>query len=185
MLLGVGYYLVFGLVIMPWILYRRRHATPRGTLRSRLSAAKAEDGAMSYVPTFVDHYDRPGAMAAAALPALVATKLKRGSRTRRQSAQVAPLPLEETDQSEKPGVSSSETRRPSLGGLFPSHPVANPVSVSPPHVRLSFHDICYDVPDRATGQKRLLHSVSGTVESGQLMALMGASGAGAARRQYL
>lgn len=254
-LLMAGYYVVFGLVVTPWLLHCRRHSTPRGAIRTPPSPAETKESTFSAEELArlpVDHYDTPGAIAGLAARLAYARRqsmepvrrARRSVEVLRRASLTGTEGLAEATHSNSPPhldaaiASSSEaaavhamSSSPRLADLSAQSPTSSsspqaaaaisesgaavgepatarrasidfgsrvrraadthrrrsvevsPAATSPLQVDralLSFSGVSYDVGGGVLGgtPKRLLHDLSGVVESGQLMALMGASGAG-------
>jgi hypothetical protein len=146
--LGVGYYLLFGLVLSARALWTSRNNAPVGTKRhltnendAAVAAAAARGGAASPVAT----------------PAAVSLGVAR------------------VDGSSQPIPPRSPTKSTRVAGAIAAA-ASSPLPFEPS--TLVFKDVCYDVITLDKKKRRLLHGVTGIARPGTMTALMGASGAG-------
>ena len=169
LLLGIGYYLFFGLVVVSFLLYRRRHASPPGTLRELPSTAVNSRAGNP----------RAGLASFFRVPAI-----KSRVPTQVKCVRCTMLPSDRHDYRlylRAQGGALPPGGTPEAVTTRPVHIPEDESELGPPeHAILSFRDICYDVLIPGSPiPLRLLNNISASVKSGQLMALMGASGVGA------
>ena len=149
-ILGVGYYLLFGLVLTAYTLWLTRHRASVGTKRL-LDDENAATGV-----TRRGHGD-------ASSPVATPAAVSRG------------VSLVNGDSATAIELSPVKSARSLPAPSSPAAPAALPFTPA----TLAFNDVNYDVvlPDKTT--RRLLRGVTGTARPGTMTALMGASGAGA------
>ena len=159
-LLGIGYYLLFGVILTSIVLWRSRNWAIPGTRRVNI----AEHLLMRHAKTS-GAVDTP--IAISPTPS-VAPDSEDTSSVPTAREVVIPVPSQGAGQS----------------GLVANREVISGLAFTP--AVLAFENITYDiVHSESKTTLRLLRGVTGLARPGEMMALMGASGAGAYWRAYI